>query len=186
MRYHSLPKAILEFLAGTSCAIVDGFLPPKYPEAKLARMLLGMDGRRRSRAAAKQTLSVALSRLKQQKLVARTGSKRYTRWNITSAGKKILQQTQPPEKDLYDLAPEDDIVRIVTFDIPEKIRGKRDWLREQLFACGYRLLQRSVFTGTRPLPDAFIQRVDKMRIGKYIHIAGIDKNGTLRIDAKRL
>ena len=184
MRYHSLPKAILEFLAGAGYAVLDGFLPPRYPEAKLARMLLGMDGRRRSRAAAKHTFSVALSRLKQQKLVTRTGSKRYARWHITSAGKKILRQTHPPEKDLYDLAPEDGVIRIVAFDIPEKIRAKRDWLREQLFACGYRLLQRSVFTGARPLPDAFIRRVDEMKIGKYLHIAGIDKNGTLRIEKK--
>ena len=179
MRYHSLPKAILEFLAGVGYAVLDGFLPPNYPEAKLARMLLGMGGRRRSRAAAKQTLSVALSRLKQQKLVSRTGSKKYTRWKITSAGKKTLLQTKPREKYLYHLAPEDGIVRIVTFDIPEKIRGKRDWLREQLFACGYRLLQRSVFTGTRPLPDAFIKRVDEMKIGKYLHIASLTQTGTI-------
>lgn len=179
MRYDSVPKAILELLAGVGYAVVDGFLPPNYPEAKLARMLLGMDGRRRSRAAAKQTLSVALSRLKQQKLVARTGSKRYARWKITPLGKKVLRQTRSPEENLYDLAPEDSIVRIVTFDIPEKIRGKRDWLREQLFACGYRLLQRSVFTGTRPLPDAFIRRVDEMRIGKYLHIASLTQTGAI-------
>ncbi len=159
--------------------MLDGFLPPKYPEAKLARLLLGMD-RKRSRAGAKHNLSSTLQRLKQQGLVSATGRYKNTHWKLTREGKKFLAKIYADEKDPYDLAPEDGVMRIVTFDIPEKIRGKRDWLREQLFACGYRLLQRSVFVGTRPLPDAFIRRVDEMRIGKYLHIASLTQTGTIR------
>lgn len=179
MEYRVLTKEILVFLAGAGYAVLDGFLPPQYPEAKLARLLLGMD-RKKSRTAAKHTLSNTLHRLKQQGLVSSEGPHKNTRWKLTRKGKKFLAQIYADEKDPYDLAPEDGIVRIVTFDIPEKIRGKRDWLREQLSACGYRLLQRSVFVGTRPLPNAFIRRVDEMRIGKYLHIASLTQTGTIQ------
>ncbi len=179
MEYRTLTKEILAFLAGAGYAALDGFLPPKYPQAKLTRILLGMD-RKKSRAAAKHNLSSTLQRLKQQGLVSSMGHYRDTRWKITRKGKTFLAKIYADAKDPYDLAPEDGMVHIVTFDIPEKIRGKRDWLREQLFACGYRLLQRSVFTGARPLPDAFIRRVDEMRIGKYLHIASLRQTGTIR------
>lgn len=184
MEYRALTKEILTFLGGVGYAALDGFLPPKYPEAKLARILLGMD-RRRPRAAAKHNLSNTLHRLKQQGLVSSSGPHTNTRWKLTHKGKKFLAKIYADEKDPYDLAPEDGIVRIVAFDIPEKIRGKRDWLREQLFACGYRLLQRSVFTGTRPLPDAFIRRVDEMRIGQYLHIASLNQTGTISKNHRR-
>ncbi len=179
MEYRTLTKEILEFLAGVGYAALDGFLPPKYPEAKLARILLGMD-RKKSPVAAKHNLSSTLQRLKQQRLVSATGRYKNTRWKLTHKGREFLAKIYADEKDPYDLAPEDGVVRIVTFDIPEKIRGKRDWLREQLFACGYRLLQRSVFVGTRPLPDMFIKRVDEIRIGKYLHIAPLTQTGTIR------
>jgi len=179
MEYRSLTKEVLGFLAGAGYAALDGFLPPQYPEAKLARILLGMD-HKRSRTAAKHTLSSTLQRLKQQGLVSSTGSHKDTHWKLTRKGKNFLAKIYADEKDPYDLAPEDGIMRIVTFDIPEKIRGKRDWLREQLLACDYRLLQRSVFTGMRPLPDAFIKRVDEMRIRKYLHIASLTQTGTIR------
>lgn len=177
--YRTLTKEVLRFLAGTGYALLDGFLPPRYPEAKLARLLLGMD-RKKSRTSAKHNLSSTLYRLKQQGLVACTGPRGNTRWKITKTGNAFLAHANIFEKESYNLAPEDGVVRIVTFDIPEKIRGKRDWLREQLFACGYRLLQRSVFTGTRPLPDAFIRRVGEMRIGKYLHIASLTQIGTIK------
>lgn len=179
MTYRALTKEVLLFLAGTGYTLLDGFLPPRYPEAKLARLLLGVD-RKKSRVVAKHNLSSTLYRLKQQGLVSCSGKRGYIRWRITKAGRAFLVQARGFEKESYDLAPEDDVMRIVTFDIPEKIRGKRDWLREQLFACGYRLLQRSVFTGMRPLPDAFIQRVDEMKIGKYLHIASLTQTGTIK------
>lgn len=178
MTYRSLTREVLEFLAGAGYAVLDGFLPPQYPEAKLARLLLGID-RRRPRAAAKHTLSSTLHRLKQQGLVSSAGHNKGARWKLTRKGKNFLAKIYADEKDPYDLAPEDGVIRIVAFDIPEKLRTKRDWLREQLFVCGYRLLQRSVFIGKRPLPDAFIQRVDEMRIGKYLHIASLAQSGTI-------
>jgi DNA-binding transcriptional regulator PaaX len=185
MTYRALTREILTFLAGTGYALLDGFLPPQYPEAKLARLLLGMD-RKRPRAAAKHTLSSTLHRLKKRGLVtcARHKTNAHMQWKITKKGRVFLGRISAFEKESYDLVPEDGIVRIVTFDIPEKIRGKRDWLREQLFACGYHLLQRSVFTGTRPLPDTFIRRADDMKIGRYLHIASLTQTGTMKTSGR--
>lgn len=182
--YRLLTKEVLEFLADAGYAVLDGFLPPNYPEAKLARLLLGMD-RKKSRVAVKHTLSSTLYRLKQQGLVACSGSRKCARWGLTRRGKIFLSKIQDKEKDTYVLAPQDGIIRIVAFDIPERLRAKRNWLREQLAACDYQMLQRSIFISTRPLPDAFVRRVDEMKIGQYLHIASLNQSGTIRNTKER-
>ena len=179
MKYGSLTKEILHVLADTGYTVLDGFLPPQYPEAKLARILLGVD-RRRSRSDAKHLLSSTLHRLKQQGLVNCTWHHKTAQWKLTHGGKIFLAKINAAEKNPYELSPEDGIIRIVAFDIPEKLRTKRNWLREQLLACDYHLLQRSIFLGKRPLPDAFILRVDEMRIRKYLHIASLTQSGTIQ------
>ncbi|MBI3442451.1 MAG: hypothetical protein HY007_01680 [Candidatus Sungbacteria bacterium] len=176
--YGSLTKEVLKFLGSAGYAVLDGFLPPQYPEAKLARLLLGMDGNR-SRKAAKHALSSTLHRLKQQGLICSTTPNKDAKWKLTRKGRSFLAKLDADQQDSYDLAPEDGVIRIVTFDIPEKFRAKRAWLREQLSACGYHLLQRSVFVGKRPLPDTFIKRIDAMRIVNYIHIASLNQTGTI-------
>ncbi|MBI4225320.1 MAG: CRISPR-associated endonuclease Cas2 [Candidatus Sungbacteria bacterium] len=179
LSYRSLTKEILYFLANAGYAVLDGFLPPNYPEAKLARLLLGMD-HKKSRAAAKRNLSSTLHRLKLQGLVTCSGSRKCARWQLTRTGKTFLAKIQDREKGAYVLAPQDGVIRIVAFDIPERFRAKRNWLREQLAACGYQMLQRSIFMSTRPLPDAFIKRVDEMKIRQYLHIASLNQSGTIR------
>lgn len=184
MKYGYLTKEILHVLADAGYAMLDGFLPPHYPEAKLARILLGVN-RRRSRSNAKHLLSSTLHRLKQQGLVNYRGHHKTAQWKLTRDGKAFLMKIHAAEKDLYSLSPEDGVIRIVAFDIPEKLRTKRDWLREQLLACDYHLLQRSVFLGKRPLPDTFIRRVDEMKIRKYIHIASLTQPGTLQAKLRK-
>src|SRR3990170_4569846 len=41
--------------------------------------------------------------------------------------------------------------RVVMFDIPEKLRKERNWLRHQLYGLEYQLIQKSVFLGKWPL-----------------------------------
>ena len=46
--------------------------------------------------------------------------------------------------------------RIIIFDVPEKIRGKRDLLRKELVAFGFMQLQKSVWAYPYALPKEFI------------------------------
>ena len=57
--------------------------------------------------------------------------------------------------------------RIIIFDVPEKLRGKRDLLRKELNNFGFTQLQRSVWAYPYPLPKEFVELWDNAGILKY-------------------
>jgi len=59
---------------------------------------------------------------------------------------------------------------MVLFDIPEKKRKTRHWLRSQLKLWNFEMLQQSVWLGKGPLPKEFISRLDLLGIGKCVKI----------------
>lgn len=181
MNASSLTRSILEHLAENGHLLIDALLPP-HPRSRLARALLGLDRHRYpSVKIAKHTISTLLCRLRKEGLVASAGTKRKTVWTITVNGRKRLRDAHSQEFTVseYDLPPEDGVVRLVSFDIPERQRRKRDWLRKTLLACDYKLLHKSVFIGKRPLPDEVLEEIDELGLTPYVHIVGLDKKGTL-------
>ena len=68
---------------------------------------------------------------------------------------------------------------IVSFDIPEKEKGKRDWLRSVLRNLDYKILHESVWIGTTALPKDFLDDCKRMHMTKYIHIFSVINKGTL-------
>lgn len=74
----------------------------------------------------------------------------------------------------------DSSVNIVTFDIPEKLRGYRNWLRNALRALGFRMLQRSVWIGKIKIPQELLTNLDQYKILDYIEIVSITKSGTIK------
>ncbi len=50
----------------------------------------------------------------------------------------------------------DGIWRIIIFDVPEKLRGKRDLLRKELVSFGFMQLQKSVWAYPHALPKEFV------------------------------
>ena len=69
--------------------------------------------------------------------------------------------------------------RVVIFDIPERERKKRLWLRLELISYGYKLLQKSVWVGYRPLPEDFLRDLEDFNLKSHIHIFSIHHSGTL-------
>jgi len=96
-------------------------------------------------------------------------------WLKSFSGKEYL--TLPRYK---DPAEEQDRVTIVSYDIPEKLRPLRAWLRSSLRNFGLRAMQRSVFIGKIKLPEYFIADITQFRLEKYVEIFEITKAGTLR------
>ena len=183
MPLRSLTRALLEHLSENKYLLIDALLPPGYGETHLSRAILGLDNfgyRYASRKAAKRSLSSILSRLKREGLVSYRGSSREAQWRLTRQGKAHLETMIARSPPLPHLPPQDGIVRIVTFDVPEKQRGKRKWLRAMLIFCDYQTLHKSVYLGTRPLPQEIIHEIDDLGLSKFIHIAGIGKKGTLK------
>jgi len=65
--------------------------------------------------------------------------------------------------------------RVIVFDVPEKLRGKRDLLRRELVGFGFAQLQRSVWIYPHPLPEEFKDLWEKAGILKHCVIFESDK-----------
>src|SRR3989338_16907 len=73
--------------------------------------------------------------------------------------------------------------RIIIFDVPEKMRGKRDLLRKELIAFGFMQLQKSVWAYPYKLPEEFIDLWKNAGILSYcviIEAVKIINNATLQ------
>ncbi|HUX36175.1 MAG TPA: hypothetical protein VMV71_04055 [Candidatus Paceibacterota bacterium] len=112
------------------------------------------------------TMRVTLSRLKRKGYV----ENKKGMWQITKAGRARIA------KKIYSFFPTHSkrITRqqskniIISFDIPEAHKKKRNWLRIELLRLGFDMLQRSVWLGPAPLPEEFIDSLRKLQVLQYI------------------
>jgi len=121
----------------------------------------------------KQSFSTILNRLQKQGLIEHEKGK----WNITNLGTKIVKGTKFRPSELPE---KDGAIRLVIFDIPEKERKKRLWLRLELIAYDYSLLQKSVWVGYRPLPKDFLDSLEYLNLRSHVQIFSIKHKGTLK------
>lgn len=68
---------------------------------------------------------------------------------------------------------------IIIFDIPEKLSGKRKWLRQILGSLGYQMIQKSVWLGTNKFPKEFIEDIKNNQLLSYVKMFRVFKEGTL-------
>ncbi len=169
--YATLSRLIVEKLAEFGEVSLSAFFPAKYPEARLWRSILNLDDDYRFR---RETFSALLSRLRAQGLIERKGTTRKSKWRLTKRGLDYLAKLKPKVESRPD-----GVERLVIFDIPEKERKKRDAIRLELVAAGYRQLQKSVWRGNRPLPEDFLELVDVLELHSHLHIFSIREKGTL-------
>ncbi|MEK7541554.1 MAG: hypothetical protein AAB533_01770 [Patescibacteria group bacterium] len=135
----------------------------------------------------RQSFYSLLNQLKREGLVEKKGFRKKTVWHITPNGQEKLRTggSKPERRPagilmrVYPKKQSAGIV-IVAFDIPEKMRKKRDWLRENLIALDLRLLQKSVWIGNTRIPQDFITDLRAQNILPFVHIFSIDKQGSLR------
>ena len=71
------------------------------------------------------------------------------------------------------------VLVMVIFDIPEKHRRRRDWLRFHLKNLGFRLIQASVWLGPTALPEAFVKDIKMYGMDQWVHIFPLDRTGTI-------
>jgi len=116
----------------------------------------------------------ALHRLKYKKLVYCERQRGKIIFALTEDGEKAA------EKIKYKLGKNkpkkwDGKWRVIVFDVPEKLRGKRDLLRRELNNFGFMQLQRSVWVYPHPLPKEFIDLWKAADIFKHCVIFEADK-----------
>src|SRR3989338_4928773 len=113
----------------------------------------------------KQSFNNNLYRLK-KKGVLGFGSKKYIVIN-----KEILKSHTLFTKIIAK--PVGDTKVMVLFDIPEKKRNVRNWLRLQLKLWDFEMLQQSVWLGKGPLPKEFTDRLRLLDIYEGVKILKI-------------
>lgn len=167
-----LTRLILDKIGEAGEILLDSFFPAKYPEARLWRKLLGLDP---SYEFKRPTFVAILSQLKAQGLVQPAPKRGRRYWRLTPAGRAALIERRrgTPHRP-------DGRKRLVCFDIPERDRAKRRWLRGELIAAGYRQLQKSVWIGETPLPREFVEVLDTLELRGRVHLLRVESEGTLQ------
>ena len=126
-----------------------------------------------------------LGHLQKQGLVKRIKESSHSKWKITEKGEKKLdelklkKENKLPYKVYTKENDKEGKLKIVIFDIPEEEKRKRDWLRQNLIALGFSMLQKSVWISKNKLPKDFIDDLKNLDILHCIEIFSVDKKGTL-------
>jgi DNA-binding transcriptional regulator PaaX len=104
-----------------------------------------------------------LWRLQKKGLVKKT--EKY--YQLTFQGLKIVKnfKTDNSAKTVWDGR-----WRMIMFDIPEKKRKERDWLRYQLLCLDYQSVQKSVFIGRQPIEEDVWNDIVERDLNKCIRL----------------
>lgn len=116
----------------------------------------------------KNSLHATLSRMKKEGLLRNKNKE----WSITPEGQGLLESKKAIIKKFF--RPENVIDNrekpkrlIIIFDIPEKKRKYREWLRSELVGFGFTLVQKSVWLGPA-LPKEFVEYLNESGLLKHI------------------
>ena len=105
-------------------------------------------------------------------------------FSITEKGKNILDRLRKRKKELLPLSTyiphNDDTLKIVIFDIPEKERRKRRWLTVVLQNLNFKRVQKSVWIGKTVLPEQLLHDLQRLHLLSYVEIFAISKKGSLK------
>lgn len=127
--------------------------------------------------ASERRLRVFISKMKHDGLINESDKK----FSISQKGKEKLSKLQDNLPDRhYQKNNNHSNQIIVSFDIPEKFRRKRDWLREVLKNLGFQMIHQSVWMGKGVIPKDFIVDLENLKILKHVEIFEINKTGSLK------
>lgn len=111
----------------------------------------------------KDSARTILWRLQKKGLVKKT-EKQY---QLTLQGFKIIKNIKTGDN--FELV-WDGKWRMLMFDIPEKKRKERDWLRYQLSCINYQPIQKSIFIGKQPIEENVWEDIMERNLNKCIRL----------------
>lgn len=121
----------------------------------------------------KVALSMMISRLMKEGLIERSDRKISItkKGNETSKLSKFITLKSLPEGKSV----------LVIFDIPESPSGrrKRRWIRKELLAMEFEMIQKSVWRGNIVIPESFLEDIYELKLKDFVHIFEVTKHGTL-------
>ena len=114
----------------------------------------------------KESIRVTLYKLKKNGLI----SEQNGRWRLTEMGKRKGINIQRYSFISSPFPPKSPERIILAYDISEKMRYERHWLRSQIKIFGYRMLQQSLWIGPGPLPAEFQKKIKEIGISHCVKI----------------
>lgn len=128
----------------------------------------------------KLRLQKFLSKLKKDGLIENVKNDK-SKFAISKIGKTKLQKLKStlPSK-TYESDKGDHSPIIISFDIPEKFKKKRNWLREVIQNLGFEMVHKSVWLGKTKIPKQLIFDLQEMNILEFVEIFEVSKSGTLQ------
>lgn len=131
------------------------------------------------RGVEKQKFYSLLNYLKRQGFVEKKPTSNKLLWKITSTGLDKLGFIKNRRQTNYEII-SDGKLKIIAYDIPEKERFKRLWLREALKTMNFKMLQKSLAAGKNKIPEAFLEDLRKKHMLPHVHMFEVSKAGTIR------
>ena len=186
MRETLIEKVLKVILAGagTTADVIGAILESGYG-ASYSKLSRSFDRRQNRKIHAelagveRQRFYSLLSKLKREGFILEKAE----RWNLTVNGKMKLVKLKKTRKGSLPSAEysksESREGIIITFDIPEKDRHKRRWLRSALGNLGFKLYQKSVWVGRGKVPEEFLMDLKRIGIFRYVGILSVGKSGTI-------
>ena len=178
---------ILENIAGAGgegMAFMEAFLKSGYGASrwKIEKEMRKITDRKEEAKYQRSRYSSIISKLKRDGLLEEKEKGRVLK--ITLAGldklKQLIKRNKKrlPDKN-YEIKKGDELI-IISFDISEKEREKREWLREILKILDFNMIQKSVWIGKNRIPERLIADLIKMNIEEQVKIFKVSKEGNLR------
>jgi len=164
---------VFELLINMGILTMEAFLSPSlYKEPSYFSFESSTEGKkRRSKRKKPSDVSIrqSLWRLRKAGFI----EKKEKNYFFTEKGKIIANHILKRKKIISKKW--DGKYRLVIFDIPEKNKKTRDWLRQELYLIGYKKLQESVLIGRHPLPEDLISSIKQNKIGNFVNYVLADK-----------
>jgi len=193
MERGELTKRILEHLMDASADIVYLFAavvasPYGASRIQIERKMWELrEGTGRSKSdlerikRKQQSFYSTLYRLQRQGFIKRTKNRKLL---VTVLGKEKYKKILKRLPIRFHKPERDDSLKVIIFDVPEKERYKRDWLRDQLQDLGFKMLQKSVWIGRKKLPSKFMEDIHDLKLLPYVEIFSVIKTGSIQSDEK--
>lgn len=147
----------------------EGFLRncPQYSGFGLARAVFGKDSYSQPK---KEAIRTDLSRLQKEGLIKKDPKQKV--YCLTDKGKELVSYIE--NRFLILQEPWDKKFRVVIFDVPEKKRYWRIFLKRELELMQFQQLQKSVYIGKFPLPASLIKEIEADDMGKFVYIFTVE------------
>lgn len=136
---------------------------------------------------ARQQFYSLLNYLKREGFIEKKKKYHAVFWKITKTGvRKLRKLKEAKTRESLSLrtahypSKTDTRIHVVTYDVPEKEKMKRVWLRAALMSLGFSYVQKSVWMGKKKIPERFVHDLRERSMLEYVHIFAISKEGTIK------